>query len=228
MKTFWHLGNGTPDYRSIMREHKDFAVDSKTIAASKVVIAEQTHSDNVHICTDNDSGAGFGEHPQIADTDALITIIPYQYILIRTADCTPVLLLDNKGRAAGAIHSGREGTRKNISGKTVAVFDRVLGIKPNELTAYIGAGICHRHYPVDERTWLHYNESLREQGFVPDTTLNLHINIRRDIFQQLIAAGIPFRNIEQICDCTFEAQGYHSFRRSGTNNRQISLVGLEI
>lgn len=227
MKIFCHLGNRVPDYRGIMKDHTDFMVGNKKIPASRVVIAEQTHSDQAHICTEADCGAGFHDHPQIATADALITDIPGQYLLIRTADCTPILLHDRKGSLVAAIHSGREGTRKNIPGKTVKAIADNFGIYPEDLKAWIGAGICQRHYEVDAATWDAFSASLQDQGIEPDMSLPRHIDIPGCIFQQLTAAGIPSCNIgwEQIC--TFESPLYFSWRRDATNNRQINLIGLE-
>ncbi|MBW6514876.1 MAG: polyphenol oxidase family protein, partial [Candidatus Syntrophosphaera sp.] len=186
-----------------------------------------THSDRVHICSEDDCGAGFWSHAQIPDTDGLLTNLPGQYLLIRTADCTPVLLLDKGCRAVGAVHSGREGTRKNIVGKAARLMQSRYGIQADDIIAHVGAGICHRHYQVDEKTWHSYNSSMREQGFYPNLDLHRHIDIRRGIFQQLIAAGIPFKNIDQECVCTYESPEHFSWRRDCTNNRQINLIGME-
>lgn len=227
MKIWWHLGDGNPDYRGIMREQGDFCVGDKRIPAHRVVIAEQVHSAQVHLCSEADSGAGFGSHPQIAGADGLVTAVPGQYLLIRTADCLPVLLADSQNRAVGAVHSGREGTRKNIVGRAVRLLQDKFAIAAQDLLAYIGAGVCRQHYEVDEQTWEEYNRALREQGLFPDLSLYRHPDIRLGVFQQLIAAGIPFRNIEQVCICTYEAYNYHSYRRDGTRNRQINLIGME-
>ncbi len=227
MRTFFHLGTVIPDYRSIMREHGDFQIAGKTIPATRVVIAEQTHSDLVHVCTESDCGAGFGVHSQIAICDALITNIPQQYLLIRTADCTPVIISDKQGRAVGAVHSGREGTRKNIVGKTVLAFQEHYGIPASDIQAYIGAGICHRHYQVDEKTWQEFNTSILELGIVLDTTLDRHIDIQQIIYKQLLKAGVASDNIEQNQICTYESADHFSYRRDGTHNRQINLIGME-
>lgn len=227
MKVFMHLGDKNPDYRNVMKKHGDFSAGGRLISAKRVVIAEQTHSDLVHVCRESDCGAGFGAHPQIPVADALISNVPGQYLFIRTADCTPVLLHDLRGRAVGAAHSGREGTRKNIAGKTVAAMCSAYGLEPAEIIAWIGAGICRDHYEVDEETWDRYNSSMAEQGFYPNRGKHRHIDVRLGVFQQLLRAGIPFRNIDQHCACTFEDERYFSFRRDGTHNRQINIIGME-
>ncbi len=227
MTTWLHLGTKTPDYRRVMRAQGDILIGDKLVPAGRTVIAEQIAGDGIHICSEADCGAGWGGHPQIAAADALITAVPKQYLLIRTADCYPVLLQDSRHRAVAAIHSGREGTRLNIAGKTVRALAENFGIAPGEITAHIGAGICARHYEVDTATWENFNAGLKALGCAADPSGYRHLDLRLAIFRQLIAAGIPFYNIEQQIVCTLESSVHHSFRRDGTRNRQINLIGLE-
>ena len=227
MKVFLHLGDLQPDYLSIMREQSDFRVGDRITPASRVVIAEQTHSDLVHLCSEADCGAGFGSHPQIDAADALVTNITGQYLLIRTADCTPVLLHDIRARAVGAVHSGREGTRKNIVGKAVASLKQHYNVEPQDIIAYIGAGICAGHYQVSEEIWQQFNASLQDLDQAFQNTPPRHLDIRLCVFRQLLQAGVPFKNIEQDHTCTYESQRHFSYRRDGTRNRQINLIGIE-
>jgi len=227
MKTFYHLGGTDPDYRGIMQRHGDFELGSRLIPASRVVIAEQTHSDLVHVCGEDDCGAGFGDHPQIAVADGLVTDIPGQYLLIRTADCYPVLFYDRLNRAVGAVHSGREGTRKNIAGGAVALLGSRYGIEPEDLYAWIGPGICADHYEVSEDIWDRFNQSLLDAGTHAEPYRPFRLDLRLTVFRQLLAAGLPFRNIDQQRVCTLESATHFSYRRDGTRNRQINLIGLE-
>lgn len=227
MIQYIHLGTTVPDYRGIMQSQTDFYIGEKKIPASRVVIAEQTHSDLVHVCRESDSGAGFGEHPQIPVADGFVTNIPDQFLLIRTADCTPVIFVDKYLRAVGAVHSGREGTRKNISGKAVKLMNTEFGISPSDITAWIGAGICAKHYPVSDIAWDEYIAAMQAIGLDTSLQMRPYLDIRLSIFQQLIAAGIPFINIEQDTACTWESQHHFSWRRDGSTNRQINIVGLE-
>lgn len=227
MNTYLYMGSKEPDYRGIMAAQSDFYIGDKLIPAARTVIVEQTHSDLVHICTEGDCGAGFGAHPQIAVADGLITNIPHQYLLIRTADCTPVLFTDVRHRAVGAVHSGREGTRKNIAGKAASLMQSEYGIRASDLIAWIGAGICVNHYEVSPQIEAEFHASLNGMGIASSTTRQRHLDIRLSIFRQLLHAGIPFKNIEQIHDCTWESESYFSFRRDGTKNRQINIVGIE-
>jgi len=225
-KLFFFLGKRQPDYRTLVREQRDFELNGKVIPVSRLVVADQTHSALVHVCSETDGGAGFGSHPQIPLVDGLATDVPNLFLLIRTADCTPIILMDKVKLAVAALHSGREGTRKNIALAGVKTLVDNFGCRPQDICAWIGAGICHPHYRVNDDIYSEFVNSHRQMGLNPDTSLPGHVNIRKGIFEQLLQAGIPFRNIDNITDCTFENPEYHSFRREGTNNRQINLVGI--
>lgn len=226
MKIFIHLGKREPDYRSLMSRQQDFSLEGQTIPVSRLVIADQTHSRQVHICTEADCGSGMGDKPQIPIVDGLITNIPRQFLLIRTADCIPVILADPVRMVVAALHSGREGTRRNIVEEATGIMKNHYGGDPADFIAHIGAGISYPHYQVSQEIYAEFITSITAAGFVHKTDTNRHLDIRHIIFQQLIKAGIPFRNIENVHECTYSNRDYHSFRRDGTHNRQLNIVGI--
>lgn len=226
MKTWVFFGDKQCDYRNLMANQKNFFAGDRLISVTNTVIAEQVASDKVYICSIKDNRAGFNSHPQIPGVDALITAIPNQFLLIRTADCFPILLEDKKQRAVAAVHSGREGTQLNLIGKTVKTLKEKLHVIPQDLIAHLGAGICGKHYIVDEVTWRYYNKCMEQQGFYIGKTTLGYIDLQSGIIQQLITAGIPSNQILHNNVCTFESPLYFSYRRDKTDNRQISLIGL--
>ncbi len=213
-------------YRKIMADHADFKVGAMLVPKAKTVIAEQIHSAKVHICSTTDGGAGFDAHPQIMNCDALITDVPNLFLLIRTADCAPILFYDEANRCVGAVHSGREGTRKNIAGAAVSAMQETYGAKPENLAARIGACICKQHYKVNNTVWDHFAASCAEQGIrVPESDRPC-LDIQSVIYQQLVTAGLDQCNIKQVSICTYESGSHFSFRRDGTRNRQINVIGI--
>jgi polyphenol oxidase len=225
-KLFHYLGDMTIPYRTIMADHTDFIVAGLRIPKLNTIIAEQAHSKHVHICTPSDSGAGFDSHPQIPDCDAMITNHANQFLMIRTADCTPVLFYDINTESIGAAHSGREGTRKNIVRQLINTMQAEYYSNPADIQVWIGAGICRNHYQVSENIWQEFNQSCIENSFINDNNDTTHIDIQNIIYQQLVQAGIKPEMIYRNDVCTFESQEHFSFRKDGTHNRQINLIGL--
>ena len=105
-----------------------------------LALPRQTHSDNVCYVT-------HGCRP--ADTDAVYTDVPGVCLAVKTADCIPVLLYDNKLRSIAAIHAGWKGTVKHIVEKTI----KVMGSEGKNLSAIIGPGISLESFEVGEEVY---------------------------------------------------------------------------
>jgi YfiH family protein len=225
-KLVCYFGDSSLPYRTIMADHKDFIINGNTIPKNNTVIAEQTHSNHVHICRASDSGAGFDTHPQISDCDALVTNLINQFLIIRTADCTPVLFYDKNTQAIGAAHSGREGTRKNIAQCLIKVLQETYNANLHDIQVWIGAGICKTHYQVSPTIWQEFAKSCNLDYLQIVESEAPFLDIQNVILQQLLHAGISLDNIKQNDICTFESMSHFSFRRDGTHNRQINIIGL--
>ena len=82
--------------------------------------------------------------------DALITDQPNLPLLLRFADCLPVLFYDPQHGAIGMAHAGWRGTALGVAGQTVRAMQAAYGSSPAHLQALIGPGICADCYEVDE------------------------------------------------------------------------------
>ena len=115
------------------------------------VFANQTHSDHIYKVTKQDMGKGallFTD--SIKDTDALYTKEKNIAIGVFHADCVPVLLYDPYTEIIAAIHSGWQGTVKEITRKTVEHLISHENIDPSHIQAYIGPAIGYRSFEIGE------------------------------------------------------------------------------
>jgi polyphenol oxidase len=112
------------------------------IRREHVVSPNQRHTANVCRVDENDRGrvcAGF---------DALITDRPGVPLLLRYADCTPVLIYDPPHHAIAVIHSGWRGTVQGIVRSTLAAMKQAYDSRPADLVAAIGPSIGPCCYEV--------------------------------------------------------------------------------
>lgn len=225
-RIFWHLGTKEPDYLSLIESDSPFSLEDRIIDPRYCVMAEQVHADKLHFCTPLDSGSGFFGNPLIAGADALITDIKGQFLIVRSADCLPILLFDPDKYVVAAVHSGRAGTRANIVGKCIQAMVEHYTCNPQDIIAHVGAGICEAHYQVSPELYQDFNSALEAQGFCPCTNKVGHLNLRTTVFQQLIQSKLRFYNIENYHYCTFEQPEYFSYRRDQSANRQINVIGI--
>lgn len=95
------------------------------------------------------------EHPAkgrswLAPADGMITNQPDTPLVMRFADCVPLLLYDPAKRAIGLGHAGWRGTVKNMAAGMVKAMRNAYGSQPEDIEAMIGPAISQRNYQVGE------------------------------------------------------------------------------
>jgi len=186
--------------------------------------------------------------------DGLITATPGLLLAIQTADCLPVILVDAKRHVVGVFHAGWRGTVKRIVEKGVGELHRCFGSRPRDLKAAIGPGIQGCCYEVGEEvrvkfeSQFEYGASLFREVKESDPVREKypllflsarapgHSDLPKKIFldlveanrQQLLAAGVPAKNIETSALCTScRRDMLFSYRAErGKTGRLMGVAGI--
>jgi polyphenol oxidase len=217
----YYSGDKEQDYRSLLTKNDGIQIGNVVIPKNRMVIGEQTQSNHIYIAKDTDAGAGFIEgKPRIPIADGFVSQVPNLFLVARSADCVPIFLLDPETKTVGIVHCGREGTRRNAAGAAVSTFIHSFSAKPEHMLAVVAPMICEKHYEVDADTFHRFE---RDTGIKQNFPC---LDLRKTVHQQLVHAGILEKNIEHQRICTFEDERYFSYRRDGTKNRQIFLIGI--
>lgn len=95
----------------------------------------------------NGQPAGNG---QLQQADAMITNQSDLPLVMRYADCVPLLMVDPVKRAIGLGHAGWRGTVLGMAGKMVDSMVAAFGSSPGDIQALIGPAISARHYAVGD------------------------------------------------------------------------------
>jgi YfiH family protein len=185
------------------------------------VMLNQVHGNRVLKVAATDRGIGMtagGNMPP--DGDALITNDVGTVLIIRTADCVPVMFYDPNRRAAGVAHAGWKGTSLNIAGATLDALKREYGVDPRSVRVAMGPSIRACHYDVssvdDDRVALF--EGLFSQRVVIRTHDRVSLDLAEANRQQCLAAGILHAHVEIHPDCTVEhVETWASFRGGDRN-----------
>lgn len=165
-----------------------------------LVLSRQVHSDIVYTADEKDRGAGLFA-PPLGDCDALITRTPGLALAVFTADCTPILLWDEKNGAVGAIHAGWRGTVNGIAGKTVAQMAREFGSKPEDIRAAIGPNIGFCHFETDEDVPKAFRAAYgREvEQWITRTGDKFHLDLKQINRWILNQAGVTRAEVSESC-----------------------------
>jgi len=138
-------------------------------------------------------------------------------IAIKTADCIPILLVDERRRAVAAVHAGWRGTVAGIAAGAVEAMRRRFGTDPRDVHAAIGPGIGKCCFEVGPEVAAEFGERGRA-----------HIDLAAANRGRLLEAGVTPERIYTSNLCTkCRAEEFHSFRRDGAAaGRLYSFAGI--
>ena len=155
----------------------------------------------------------------LADGDALLSDSPGRFVGVKTADCLPILLVDERHRAVAAVHAGWRGTVSGVALSTLKAMAARWGTQASDLHAAIGPGIGPCCFEVGPEVAIQFGEPFQR------TRIDLEKANRR----QLVEAGLAPDRIYTLGLCTFcRGDQFHSFRRDREQaGRMISVAGLK-
>jgi YfiH family protein len=187
------------------------------------VQVHQVHGNHVHVVDANSRGI-------TAVADGMVTSAPKMILGILTADCVPILLIDERARVVGALHAGWRGVSANIASAGVIAMASI-GAKPERIRAALGPAIGACCFEVDIEL------ARRFEAEIDDARRHVYRENRRKAFMdlkglvrdQLMRAGLVADAITDVAICTQCSSGRYFSRRSakgGTTGLQLSFIGI--
>jgi hypothetical protein len=178
---------------------------------------QQIHS-AICLCADDSA------HP-LGPADAVISNTRGRILSVRTADCIPILMVDERSRAIAAVHAGWRGTVQRIVARAVQALAARYASRPQDLVVAIGPGICSKCYTVDAPVAEQFQEWFPERTDLKRAT---SVDLTEANRRQLVAAGVPEGRICTGAPCTCcPNEEFYSHRRSGGQpGRMTSAIGI--
>ncbi|MCW2781871.1 MAG: yfiH [Marmoricola sp.] len=141
-------------------------------------------------------------------------------LVVRAADCVPVLFADPGARVIGVAHSGRPGLAAGIVPATV---ERMRAVGASEITAWIGPHVCGACYEVPEK--MQAEVGAIEPAAVATTSWGTpSLDIGAGVRAQLERDGV---RVVDVSRCTRESADLYSYRRDGrSSGRLAGLIRL--
>jgi hypothetical protein len=158
-----------------------------------------------------------GRTGMLGDGDALFENTPGHLVAVKTADCLPILLVDEEHQAVAAVHAGWRGTVAHIAQSAVRAMWQEFGTEARRLHAAIGPAIGKCCYEVGAEVAAQFGE-----------TGPCHIDLAEANRRQLADAGVPEAQIYVAGLCTRCGGDCHSYRRDKEKaGRMLSFVGVK-
>ena len=191
------------------------------------VCAVQTHSANFHKVTKEDRGRGaLTMDDAIPDTDALYTYESGIVLTSFSADCVPVLLYNEKSGVIAAVHSGWQGTVKEVMRK---LLHQLIAEEKNDPAAFhvrIGPALSQEKFEVDGDV----HDKFKALGYADEfidyneETKKYHIDNQKTVKKQCELAGIPSDRITIDPTCTYLDDRCFSYRQDKKCGRHMSFI----
>lgn len=189
-----------------------------------IIFQEQTHSDIIKVIdTDEFKSKKDSESIiiNIGNSDAMITNFNNIILSVYVADCGGVLIYDKVKRCIAAVHSGWQGSKKNIVGKTIMKMENEYGSKAKDLLVYLSPCASVDKFEVGEEFTEYFPKSIRKSNG------KLYFNNKKEIKSQLLEKGVLEKNIEISNLCTISNKKLHSFRRDKEKSGRMAVfIGL--
>jgi len=188
----------------------------------RVVTAHQVHGHHVAVVSGLEGGS------VVPVTDGLATAEPGLLLMMRFADCLPVLLYDERRRAVGLAHAGWRGTMADVAGHTVRAMQAAFGSDPADLVAALGPGIGPCCYQVGEEVIRAAAAAFPASAGVlrRQADGSTHFDLIGANRWQLRRAGVARCEAAPLCTACDVGEFYSHRAEAGRTGRFAVLLGL--
>ena len=178
---------------------KNREILAQNLGVRQLKFMKQIHSDKVFVLED--------EKEELPECDAVITNLSDIGICVLVADCSPVVMIDEKRGVICVAHAGRAGVTLKICTKAFGLMSEKFGSKADEMSVFVGANIKGDCYEVGELDLGEFNAYKIGRNFDMNAAL-------RDEFSALGVKNLNFSEVCTHCD-----KRYFSYRRDGVCGR---------
>ncbi len=211
-----NLGLSVNDDEKNVIKNRELFFGSLGIDIQQISRSHQVHGNKVLLVNEPITTEGY---------DALITNKPNNFLVVSIADCTPILIHDEKQNVVAAIHAGWRGTASNIVSNTLLEMQKNYGIKGEDCKAFIGACISYSNFEVGEEVATHFSDELKR---FDTQKQKWFVDLKAANKKQLTEFGILPNNIEISNYCTITNNNLFFSHRleKGKTGRMMAVIGM--
>lgn len=210
-----HVGDETTNVEHNLQQlHSALGLYTTT-----TVDASQAQADRVAIVKAEHRGT------RIQEVDAFVTDTPNISLLLRFADCVPILFFDPVHRAIGIAHAGWRGTVMKIVTKTAQTMFDTFGTRPHDLIACIAPSIGPCCYRIGDEVIGHVRAAFQnaDELLIPQADNGIHFDLWQANACQLRTLGVE--QIESANLCTaHHTDDFYSWRAEKSKTGRFGAI----
>ncbi len=219
-----NLGGTNGDSRDHVIENRKRIFDCVGRKPESIFDVWQVHGTDV-ICA---------EHPRALDAehqkaDIIITNRPEVTLLMRFADCVPILLFDPIQHVVGLVHAGWMGTVKKAVSAAVMSMEEKFSCQPRNIHAGIGPSIGPDHYTIgdDVIQWVRRSFGNRADEILINSSNSTRFDLWRANEILIQEAGVEQIEVARICTACENDDWYSHRAEYGMTGRFGVLIALD-
>ncbi len=202
---------------NLLRMHVALALDPRA-----TVDARQAQADRVARITADERGT------RIQNVDGLITNMPGIPLMLRFADCVPILFYDPVHRAIGIAHAGWRGTVGKVVTHTVEAMCEAFGTAPKDLVACVCPSIGPCCYEIGGDVRQRVEETFPEAShLLLRQNGSVHLDLWEANAHQLRSLGVGQIEVAGLCTSDRTDEWYSWRREKGHTGRFAAIIALK-
>lgn len=217
-----NTGHTVGDDLDAVEANHDLIFEALGVRREDVVSPHQVHSTTVRVVDERDRGQVCPE------TDALITAVPDVVLMLRFADCVPVLFRDPIRRVVGLAHAGWRGTVGGMAGAAVQAMVDEFGCDPADILAGVGPSIGPCCYEVGPEVAEAVSSAFPDVAGLLEPRANgrWHLDLWAVNRRQLAAAGVQSIEVAGMCTACRTDEWFSHRAEQGKTGRLGALISL--
>ena len=213
-----NVGENSGDRKEDVSRNRDRIATVYGFSRKRLILLTQMQKDGILILKEP-----IEIMPSLLEYDAMMTNTPNIFLGIQTADCIPILVVDQKRKVIAAIHAGRQGTALRITKKVLKKMREEFGSSPEDWIVALGPSIGQCCYEIDDKVF--------QPEWEPFATFlgggKMRISLPQINIAQMKEEGMKEEQIFWIDLCTCcHTDLFFSYRKENRTGRQLSFIGI--
>ncbi len=201
--------------KGVNLEKIDKVLRDLNLEEKKVVLMRQVHEDKMTVVDDSNGGKWMEE------VDALITKTRDLNLVIKTADCLPVIIYESEKKILAAVHAGWRGVVVQIVPKVIIKMQAEWGAKPEKMWFYLGPRIGSESFITGEEVAAQFAQ--KKQNGDEGTW---QVDLAAEVKMQIVKMGGKIEKISDDKIDTWSRMDLPSYRRDKTDKRILTIVKM--